>query len=130
MVSLNLGQKSYISWLCYWGKGIQVGCPDPNSPKFVISRDITFDENYMLQPRKESVVDITGSREERKQLSTYSGNGVLHYIHSDVWGPSQVPSTGGASYLLTLIDDFPEKFGCILSSIRAMCFLPSNSGRL
>ena len=37
--------------------------PDPKSPKFVISRDVTFDENYMLQPRKESVVDITGSGE-------------------------------------------------------------------
>jgi len=39
-------------------------CPDPKSPKFIISRDITFDENYMLQPRKESIVDITGSGEE------------------------------------------------------------------
>ena len=34
-------------------------CPDPKSPKFVI----TFDENYMLQQIKESVVDITGSGE-------------------------------------------------------------------
>ena len=37
---------------------------DPKSPKFIISRDVTFDENYMLQPRKETVVDITGSEEE------------------------------------------------------------------
>ena len=33
----------------------------------------------------------------------------LDYIHSDVWGPSQVPSKGGASYLLTLIDDYSRK---------------------
>ena len=51
-------------------KGYRLWCPDPKSPKFVISRDITFDENYMLQPRKESVVDITV--QERKQVSRWS----------------------------------------------------------
>ena len=45
-------------------KGYRLWCLDPKSPKFVISRDITFDENYMLQPRKESVVDIIGSGED------------------------------------------------------------------
>ena len=45
-------------------KGYRLWCPDPKSPKFVISRDVTFDENYMLQPRKESVVDITGLGEK------------------------------------------------------------------
>ena len=44
-------------------KGYRLWFPDPKSPKFVISRDVTFDENYMLQPRKESVVDTTGSEE-------------------------------------------------------------------
>ena len=33
----------------------------------------------------------------------------LDNIHLDVWGPSQVPSRGGASYLLTLIDDYSRK---------------------
>ncbi|KAG8481529.1 hypothetical protein CXB51_026324 [Gossypium anomalum] len=33
----------------------------------------------------------------------------LEYIHSDLWGPSRVPSRGGANYMLTFIDDFPEK---------------------
>ena len=28
-------------------KGCRLRCPDPKSPKFVISRDVTFDENYM-----------------------------------------------------------------------------------
>ena len=44
-------------------KGYKLWCPDPKSPKFVISRNVTFDENCMLQPRKE-YVDITGSGEE------------------------------------------------------------------
>ena len=45
-------------------KGYRLWCPDLKSPKFVISRDITFDENYIFQPRKESVIDITGSGEK------------------------------------------------------------------
>ncbi|KAG8491577.1 hypothetical protein CXB51_014857 [Gossypium anomalum] len=37
--------------------------------------------------------------------------GTLEYIHSDLWGPSRVPSIGGANYMLTFIDDFSRKFG-------------------
>ena len=33
----------------------------------------------------------------------------LDYIHSDLWGPSRVPSIGGARYFLTLIDDYSRK---------------------
>ncbi|KAG8490810.1 hypothetical protein CXB51_014017 [Gossypium anomalum] len=33
----------------------------------------------------------------------------LDYIHSDLWGPSRVPSRGGANYMLTFIDDFSRK---------------------
>ena len=42
-------------------KGYMLWCPDSKSPKFVINSDVTFDENYMFQLRKESVVDSTGS---------------------------------------------------------------------
>ena len=34
--------------------------------------------------------------------------GILDYIHSDVWGP-QVPSKAGANYFVTFIDDFSRK---------------------
>ena len=30
----------------------------------------------------------------------------LDYIHSNLWGPFRVPFKGGASYMLTIIDDF------------------------
>ncbi|KAH9648136.1 hypothetical protein KPL70_025471 [Citrus sinensis] len=33
----------------------------------------------------------------------------LDYIHSDLWGPSQVLSHGGARYFMTLIDDYTRK---------------------
>jgi len=32
--------------------------------------------------------------------------GILDYIHSDLWGPSRVPSFGVKCYMLTFVDDF------------------------
>ncbi|KAG8481033.1 hypothetical protein CXB51_025775 [Gossypium anomalum] len=39
----------------------------------------------------------------------HNTKGMLEYIHSDLWGPSRVPSRGGANYMLTFIDDFSRK---------------------
>ncbi|KAG8501536.1 hypothetical protein CXB51_004015 [Gossypium anomalum] len=39
----------------------------------------------------------------------HNTKGTLEYIHSDLWGPSRVPSRGGANYMLTFIDDFSRK---------------------
>ena len=33
----------------------------------------------------------------------------LDYVHSDLWGPSQVPSHGGARYFITFIDDYSRR---------------------
>jgi len=35
--------------------------------------------------------------------------GILDCIHSDLWGPSRVPSFGGDRYMLTFVDDFSQK---------------------
>ena len=35
--------------------------------------------------------------------------GTLDYIHSDLWGPSKVPSRGIYRYMMTIIDDFSRK---------------------
>ena len=35
--------------------------------------------------------------------------GILDYIHYDLWGPSKVPSLGGKCYVLTFVDDFSRK---------------------
>ena len=35
--------------------------------------------------------------------------GTLDYIHSNLWGPSSVPSHSGARYMLTFIDDYSRK---------------------
>ena len=45
----------------------------------------------------------------RFSAGTHNTKGTLDYIHSDLWGPSRVPSKGGAFYMLTIIDDFSRK---------------------
>lgn len=42
-------------------------------------------------------------------LAEHRTYGTVDYIHSDLWGPSQVTSKGGARYMLTFIDDFSRK---------------------
>ena len=39
----------------------------------------------------------------------HSTKGTLDYVHSDLWRPSHVPTKGGTSYMLTVIDDFSRK---------------------
>ena len=49
MISFNLKAKKAI-FLGYATrvKGYMLWCHDPKSPKFVISRDVNFDENFLL----------------------------------------------------------------------------------
>ncbi|KAL4360887.1 hypothetical protein GQ457_04G022640 [Hibiscus cannabinus] len=35
--------------------------------------------------------------------------GILDYVHSDVWGPTRESSLGGSMYYVTFIDDFSKK---------------------
>ncbi|KAG8474672.1 hypothetical protein CXB51_031137 [Gossypium anomalum] len=44
--------------------------------------------------------------------------GTLEYIPSNLWGPSRVPSRGGANYMLTFIDDFSIKTGKQIKYLR------------
>jgi transposase InsO family protein len=41
--------------------------------------------------------------------ATHKTEGVLDYIHSDIWGPVRTASRGGQIYFLTFIDDFSRK---------------------
>ena len=54
-------------------KGYRLWCSGPKSPKFVISRDVTFDKNFILQPRIESIIDSKSLGEKAsKQLKLES----------------------------------------------------------
>ncbi|KAK3033955.1 hypothetical protein RJ639_034119 [Escallonia herrerae] len=41
--------------------------------------------------------------------AVHTTKGTVDYIHSDLWGPSTIPSKGGGRYMLTFIDDFLRK---------------------
>lgn len=50
-------------------------------------------------------------KQKRVSFSTgiHCTRGILDYIHSDLWGPSKVPSFIGKRYMMTLTDDFSRK---------------------
>ena len=39
----------------------------------------------------------------------HTTEGILDYVHSDVWGPTKEPSIGGSRYFVTFVDDFSKK---------------------
>ena len=50
----------------------------------------------------------------------------LELVHSDVHGPMPTISMGGASYFVTFIDDFSQKFRHIRSNVRMKSFQSSS----
>ncbi|KAH9770027.1 Integrase catalytic domain-containing protein [Citrus sinensis] len=46
------------------------------------------------------------SSRTRFKTVVHNTKGTLDYIHSDLWGPSQIESLDGACYFLSMIDDF------------------------
>jgi hypothetical protein len=42
-------------------------------------------------------------------ISVHTTKQILEYVHGDLWGPSHKKSLGGASYMLTIIDDYSRK---------------------
>ncbi|KAE8691239.1 hypothetical protein F3Y22_tig00110890pilonHSYRG00161 [Hibiscus syriacus] len=45
----------------------------------------------------------------RFKTAKHTTQGILDYVHSDVWGPSTTSSLGGSRYYVTFIDDFSRK---------------------
>nr|GFA99137.1 retrovirus-related Pol polyprotein from transposon TNT 1-94 [Tanacetum cinerariifolium] len=39
-------------------------------------------------------------------VGMHTTQGVIDYVHSDLWGPSQVESLGGKRYFLSIVDDY------------------------
>ncbi|GJT34550.1 retrotransposon protein, putative, ty1-copia subclass, partial [Tanacetum coccineum] len=42
-------------------------------------------------------------------VGRHTTQGVIDYIHSDLWGPSQVESLGGKKYFLSIVDDYSRR---------------------
>jgi transposase InsO family protein len=41
--------------------------------------------------------------------SIHTTEGILGYVHADLWGPSRKHSLGGCRYMLTIIDDYSKR---------------------
>lgn len=41
--------------------------------------------------------------------SVHTTEGILDYVHSDLWGPARRTSLGGARYMMTIIDDYSRR---------------------
>ena len=53
---------------------------------------------------------VFGKRKRVKfSPSIHKSKGLLHYLYSYLWGLANVSSMGGATFMLTIIDDFSCK---------------------
>jgi hypothetical protein len=54
-------------------------------------------------------------KHKRVKLNAFvhTTKGILEYVHTDLWSPSRKKSLVGASYMLTIIDDYSKKIGLI-----------------
>ena len=43
------------------------------------------------------------------KIATHKIEGILDYVHSDIWGLVQVVSKGGAQYFMSFINDYSRK---------------------
>ena len=75
-------------------KGYKLWYPDPKSPKFIISKDVTFDESSMLHPRKESSSSSNTNKEQE--------------IHEQVEVELDIPSKPTSSTLKQNTVETPE----------------------
>ncbi|GKA27622.1 retrotransposon protein, putative, ty1-copia subclass [Tanacetum coccineum] len=46
---------------------------------------------------------------ENFDVGRHTTQGVIDYVHSDLWGPSQVESLGGKRYFISIIDDYSKR---------------------
>ncbi|GKA86991.1 retrovirus-related pol polyprotein from transposon TNT 1-94 [Tanacetum coccineum] len=60
---------------------------------------LDFYENYVLEK----------SHEVSFGIGRHTTQGVIDYVHSDLWGPSQVESLGGKRYFLSIVDDYSRR---------------------
>ena len=86
-------------------------------PQDVFAKFDTLDCDVCQQTRPRQ------SRAARDSRSTH----VLQLLHSDVCGPMQVPSMGGARYFVTVLDDFSKLsvVKCIAAKSDVPTVLPS-----
>ncbi|KAG8478363.1 hypothetical protein CXB51_028111 [Gossypium anomalum] len=101
-------------------------------------------ENGMTELRKRGLLDGQGicklnfcehcvfGKQKRVRFTRgiHNTKETFEYIHSDLWGPSRVPSRGGANYMLTFIDDFSRKVWALFLKQKSDVFFEFNSWKI
>nr|GEU92598.1 crooked neck-like protein 1 [Tanacetum cinerariifolium] len=66
--------------------------------------------------------ELNASVEEKDNLpfgvGRHTTQGVIDYVHSDLWGPSQVESLRGKRYFLSIVDDYSRRTGRTIKKLR------------
>ena len=52
---------------------------------------------------------IYGQCRQKFKAGSHVSKGVLHYVHSDLWGPYPNTSYGGEKYYVLFVDEFSRK---------------------
>lgn len=81
-------------------KGYRLWCPDPNSKRIIISRDVTFNENAFLSSGRESVVSSTDAGNQ-----VDASKKVDFEIQSDIPKPAQTSSADTQSSCVPVSTD-------------------------
>nr|GEW51349.1 zinc finger, CCHC-type [Tanacetum cinerariifolium] len=55
-------------------------------------------------------------------VGRHTTQGVIDYVHSDLWGPSQVKSLGGKRYFLSIVDDYSRRVWVYLHRFKHEAF--------
>ncbi|KAE8681218.1 Indole-3-acetic acid inducible 11, putative isoform 1 [Hibiscus syriacus] len=64
------------------------------------------------------------------KTAKHTTQGILDYVHSDVWGPSTTSSLGGSRYYVTFIDDFSRKVWVYFLKQKSEVLRSSSCGKL
>nr|GEV34387.1 tetratricopeptide-like helical [Tanacetum cinerariifolium] len=71
--------------------------------------DASVEEKVSLAQVWHKRLDISVRRDYSFGVGRHTAQGVIDYVHSDLWGPSQVESLGGKRYFLSIVDDYSRR---------------------
>ncbi|GJV58328.1 retrotransposon protein, putative, ty1-copia subclass [Tanacetum coccineum] len=75
-------------------------------------------DNYVYSLDGHAMAGELNANVEEKDSLTHTTQGVIDYVHSDLWGPSQVESLGGKRYFLSIVDDYSKRTGRTVKKLR------------
>ncbi|GJS09741.1 retrovirus-related pol polyprotein from transposon TNT 1-94 [Tanacetum coccineum] len=79
------------------------------SGKIKVSLMLVLKKKTVLRKFGIKDLDISVRRDYSFGVGRHTTQGLIDYVHSDLWGPSQVESLGGKRYFLSIVDDYSRR---------------------